>query len=183
MSPRQIQEEAVDRGYVDRISGVILLPDALYLWLYGEGVSAAEGDSAFSLRQGTTWSFGISRGHPPLTGQTGKKRPPDLVVSPGVDPTYGSGIKGTQATPAGPADPYSPDDPLGAPEIPDEERKAAFLAKAGSEGLALPGDEVRLFFALQRWGMGSDSWADVERWMGAEPGSIERALRAAGKIT
>lgn len=177
-SAREIQEDLLALGHIDRFNRP-LNPPGMYVYFYANGVSAAQADGALGYRMGTTLEYVLANRLAHLTGDTGMDAPPALPAGN----VYGSGVQGAQAPPAGPADPYSPDDPLGAPEVPDEERKAAFLARVASEGLALPGDEVKLFFALQRWGMGSDSWADVERWMGAEPGSIERAARAAGAIT
>lgn len=174
-SAREIQEDLLALGLIDRQNRPIN-PPGMYVYAYAHGVSAAQLDAALGYRMGTTLEWVLANRLAHLTGDTGMDAPPALPAGN----VYGSGIQGTQAAPAGAADPYSPDDPL-VPTPTEEERRAAFDAAAA--GLTLPGDEVRLFFALQAAGMGSDWWADAERWMGAEAGSIERAARAAGKIT
>lgn len=106
MDVRSVQEGLVEAGIVDKITGAILDVAAAHRWLYANGVAAPVADSALGLPQGTTATVCWQRGWASLTGFTGVNTPEaPSPPPPGVDPTFGSGVAGTQGPAAPPAVP------------------------------------------------------------------------------
>lgn len=166
LTPREIQDGAAERGYIDRATFLVLQAEGLFWWLHAEGVSGPAAESALGLKAGTALQFAAARGWPTLTGYTGKARvqPPSWGDSP-----YGSGIEGTQGPAAPPAAVYSPKDPLGPPPETAEERAERWRHQVKVAGWKFPDDAIAIAHDARNHGYTN---AEAETIMGWPAGSL-----------